>query len=271
MADEKLLSAVLEPRRRAILRVLEAEGGLPVGRLATHFDVSRPAISQHLAVLKDAGLVEMHSERGRNTYAVVAARIADAREAIADLVADLPGVAPLDPAASAPAAPVAPAAAEDPVAPATSFAPGASAEGSAATSPSPLGPPPDVALEAFAAAPVDVVFEIASTAAGQALWLGRADADATLGGLFHVDLGGDAAAGTYSAVDAPTHLAFGWGQEGGPMAPDSSRVDLIFTPTDRGTLIRLEHRGLPEFMHAPHLGSWAHHLPRLAEAATGAA
>ena len=57
MADDELLHAVLEPRRRVILRVLRDEGGLAVGRLATRFDVSRPAISQHLAKLRLAGLV----------------------------------------------------------------------------------------------------------------------------------------------------------------------------------------------------------------------
>jgi DNA-binding transcriptional ArsR family regulator/uncharacterized protein YndB with AHSA1/START domain len=239
MADDQLLSAVLEPRRRAILRVLEEEGGLAVGRLATHFDVSRPAISQHLAVLKDAGLVEMRSEKGRNTYSIVPARVAAARTAIAGLVADLPGGA--DDAPS-----------PEPEAPAT-----------------PSGPPPDVALEAFAAASPERVFAVASTVAGQALWLGQAEADASPGGRFHVDLGGDAAAGTYAVVEAPSRLAFGWGQEGNAaMAPDSSRVDLVFTASGDGTLIRLEHRGLPAIMHAPHLASWAHHLPRLAEAAT---
>src|SRR5687768_4162010 len=91
VSRDLLLSAVLEPRRRAILRVLEASGGLPVGELARNFDVSRPAISQHLAVLREAGLVEMRSEQGRNRYCVVEARIGAARRAIGELVADLPG------------------------------------------------------------------------------------------------------------------------------------------------------------------------------------
>ena len=216
--------------------MLEAEGGLPVGRLAQNFDVSRPAISQHLAVLKDAGLVEVRSEKGRNTYCVVDRRIAEARAAIADLGTDLPGA---EPAAAAPADPS-------------------------------LGPP-DLALEQHAAAPPQRVFAAAATKAGQAVWLGQAESDATGGGRFRVDLGGDIAAGTYHAVAAPEHLAFGWGQEGGgPFGPDTSRVDLHFTPTDGGTLIRLEHRGLPTAAHAPHLASWAHHLPRLAAAAEAA-
>ena len=240
VARDPLLPAVLEPRRRAILRVLQETGGLPVGELARNFDVSRPAISQHLAVLRDAGLVEMRSEQGRNRYCVVEQRIGEARRAITELGADLPGG---DAGDTSPAPP--PAAAE--------------------------GPPPDLALEQHAAAPPERVFAAAVTKAGQVLWLGSAESDAEPGGPFRVDLGGDIAAGTYHAVDPPAHLAFGWGQEGGgPFGPDTSRVDLHFHPTPTGTLIRLEHRGLPTAAHAPHLGSWAHHLPRLAAAAEAA-
>lgn len=49
-------AALAEPRRRHILTLVrDAEMG--AGEIATHFDVSRPAVSQHLAVLRDAGLV----------------------------------------------------------------------------------------------------------------------------------------------------------------------------------------------------------------------
>jgi DNA-binding transcriptional ArsR family regulator len=50
------LKALAEPRRQDILRLV-AERELPAGEIAAHFDVSRPAISQHLQVLKAAGLV----------------------------------------------------------------------------------------------------------------------------------------------------------------------------------------------------------------------
>jgi DNA-binding transcriptional ArsR family regulator len=50
------LRALAEPRRREILRLVwDAE--LPAGQIAAHFEVSRPAISQHLGVLREAGLV----------------------------------------------------------------------------------------------------------------------------------------------------------------------------------------------------------------------
>ena len=51
------LDAVSEPRRREILARLAELGEAPVGTIAESFDISRPAVSQHLKVLKDAGIV----------------------------------------------------------------------------------------------------------------------------------------------------------------------------------------------------------------------
>ena len=64
------MSALGDPTRRAILERL-LKGPLPVGELARQFPVSRPAISQHLRVLKEAGLV---SERRNGTRRLYRAR-----------------------------------------------------------------------------------------------------------------------------------------------------------------------------------------------------
>src|SRR5436309_13055376 len=56
-------AALGEPRRREILRLVSSRE-LSVGDIARRFDVTRPAISQHLRVLKEAGLV---TERGDGT------------------------------------------------------------------------------------------------------------------------------------------------------------------------------------------------------------
>lgn len=67
---EAALKALAEPKRRQMLRlVLDAE--LPAGRIAAHFDITRPAVSQHLGVLKEAGLVE---ERRNGTQRLYRAR-----------------------------------------------------------------------------------------------------------------------------------------------------------------------------------------------------
>ncbi|MFI9594071.1 ArsR/SmtB family transcription factor [Nonomuraea sp. NPDC052265] len=61
------IRAIAEPRRRAILRLV-ARQELPAGRIAEHFEVTRPAISQHLQVLKDAGLVVERREGTKRLY-----------------------------------------------------------------------------------------------------------------------------------------------------------------------------------------------------------
>jgi len=67
---EAALKAIAEPRRRQILTLVR-DGELSAGEIAAHFDVSRPAISQHLTVLKEAGLV---SERRNGTRRLYQAR-----------------------------------------------------------------------------------------------------------------------------------------------------------------------------------------------------
>lgn len=64
------MKAIAEPRRRRILQLVR-DGELSAGEIAAHFDVTRPAISQHLNVLKEAGLV---SERRNGTRRLYQAR-----------------------------------------------------------------------------------------------------------------------------------------------------------------------------------------------------
>src|SRR5438874_9326361 len=67
---EAALKALAAPRRRRMLSLVR-DGELSAGQIATHFDVTRPAISQHLNVLKEAGLV---SERRNGTKRLYRAR-----------------------------------------------------------------------------------------------------------------------------------------------------------------------------------------------------
>ena len=61
------IQAIAEPRRRAILRLVDREERT-VGDIASHFEVTRPAISQHLAVLREAGLVTERRDGRRRWY-----------------------------------------------------------------------------------------------------------------------------------------------------------------------------------------------------------
>lgn len=67
--------ALGDATRRAILARLAEDGPLAVGELAREFPVSRPAISQHLRVLKDANLVVDRAAGTRRLYAVNPAAI----------------------------------------------------------------------------------------------------------------------------------------------------------------------------------------------------
>ena len=67
---EAALKAIAEPNRRRILTLVRATE-LTAGEIASHFEVSRPAVSQHLSVLKEAGLV---SERRNGTRRLYRAR-----------------------------------------------------------------------------------------------------------------------------------------------------------------------------------------------------
>lgn len=64
---QDVLKALVEPRRREILQLVGSRE-LPAGEIAQHFNVSRPAISQHLQVLRAAGLVTERRIGTRHLY-----------------------------------------------------------------------------------------------------------------------------------------------------------------------------------------------------------
>ncbi len=65
----RVLDALGDPTRRAVLELIRG-GSKPVGEIARHLPVSRPAVSQHLRVLKEAGLVRDRREGTRRLYSV---------------------------------------------------------------------------------------------------------------------------------------------------------------------------------------------------------
>jgi DNA-binding transcriptional ArsR family regulator len=67
---QTVVQAISEPRRREILRLVR-DRELAAGEIAAHFEVTRPAVSQHLTILKNAGLV---SERRAGTRRLYRAR-----------------------------------------------------------------------------------------------------------------------------------------------------------------------------------------------------
>jgi DNA-binding transcriptional ArsR family regulator len=71
-------AAFAEPRRREILRLLSG-GELSVGEIARRFEVTRPAISQHLRVLKEADLVSERRDGTKRLYRAKPETIAQLR------------------------------------------------------------------------------------------------------------------------------------------------------------------------------------------------
>ncbi len=67
MTVEQALRAIAEPNRRKILHLVQ-DDELPAGEIASHFKVTRPAISQHLRILKHAGLVTERREGTKRLY-----------------------------------------------------------------------------------------------------------------------------------------------------------------------------------------------------------
>ncbi len=75
---ETALKAIAAPRRRQILRLVR-DGELSAGEIASHFDVTRPAVSQDLTLLKEAGLVDERRNGTRRLYRARPEGLADLR------------------------------------------------------------------------------------------------------------------------------------------------------------------------------------------------
>jgi DNA-binding transcriptional ArsR family regulator len=75
------MAALADPTRREVFERLR-RGPRPVGELARDLPVSRPAVSQHLRVLKEAGLVSERREGARRLYNVNGAGLEELREYI---------------------------------------------------------------------------------------------------------------------------------------------------------------------------------------------
>ena len=69
MSTDAVLRALAEPQRRRILAVVR-DRELPAGEIAEHFDITHQAVSQHLRVLKDAGLLQERRDGTRRLYAI---------------------------------------------------------------------------------------------------------------------------------------------------------------------------------------------------------
>ena len=104
-------------------------------------------------------------------------------------------------------------------------------------------------------------------------WLGTvAEIDPRPGGAYRVLVGGQhQSVGEYLEVVPMEKVAFtfGWEQEGHPIPPGSTTIEISLHPEGDKTLVRLVHSGLPDDAVSDHGHGWAHYLSRLAITATG--
>jgi DNA-binding transcriptional ArsR family regulator len=84
---EAALKAIAEPRRRQILLLVRG-GEMTAGEIASHFEVTRPAISQHLTVLKEAGLVSERRDGTKRIYRLRPEGVEELRAFVEDMWAE---------------------------------------------------------------------------------------------------------------------------------------------------------------------------------------
>jgi DNA-binding transcriptional ArsR family regulator len=81
----EVFEAIAQPKRREILRLLAA-GEMSAGEVASRFAVTQPAISQHLKVLKQTGLISERRDGTRRLYSVRPEGLADLNSFLADVL-----------------------------------------------------------------------------------------------------------------------------------------------------------------------------------------
>ena len=85
--DDELWSAIADPSRRRVLDLLVSHGDVSASWLAGRVPFSRQAVSKHLAMLEQAGLISRRKQGREVLYQVQAGRLDQATRAMADLAA----------------------------------------------------------------------------------------------------------------------------------------------------------------------------------------
>ena len=89
-APDAVLRALADPHRREILRLVQ-HGELPAGRIAATFTLTQQAVSQHLGVLKEAGLLTERRDGTRRLYVLRHESLEPVRELLSEFWPDALG------------------------------------------------------------------------------------------------------------------------------------------------------------------------------------
>ena len=83
-----MFSALSDPTRLEVIRLLSREGAVTLGEIAAELPVTRQAVSKHLAVLEDAGLVTASGDTRRRRYRLTPRPLAEAMGWMVDVGAE---------------------------------------------------------------------------------------------------------------------------------------------------------------------------------------
>ena len=233
--------AIAEPNRRQILELVR-EGELPAGSIAEHFDLTRPAISQHLTILKEAGLIEERRDGARRLYRARPDGLAELRRFLEAFWDErLGGLRDLAEAEQDPR----------------------------------IAERVSVEREVEIAARPETVWQLLVEPERLTRWMGQAAVlDVREGGEYRVEVvPGQVVVGEYRVVDSPRRLVhtWGWDVEGNPVLPGTTTVSFELNPRGDGTThLVLTHSELPTIGAAgSHSRGWGHYLDRLLATVSG--
>ena len=130
----------------------------------------------------------------------------------------------------------------------------------------------DIVVERRVSVPPEKVFAYFTDAGKWIAWQGtEAEVELVPGGSLRVNVTGDGfASGRILEVVENERVVFTWGwEQGPPVPPGSTTVEIELVPENNGTLIRLTHKGLPPDQIEIHRLGWEHYVERLAAVGDG--
>ena len=133
-------------------------------------------------------------------------------------------------------------------------------------------PTEPVVCQVHVAARPETVFSYFTDPSRMVRWKGAtARLDPQPGGEYFCDMeDGVIMEGRYLELDPFKRIVFSFGWRGHPVvSPGSTRVEVLFEPSEGGTLVTLRHHDLPADEHDLHRGGWTFYLERLIVAAAG--
>jgi len=83
---DSFFKAIADANRRKILLLLKKKGTMSAGEIATHFDISKPALSEHLKILKNADLITAIKKKQYIYYALNTTVFEDILEFISEII-----------------------------------------------------------------------------------------------------------------------------------------------------------------------------------------